>query len=295
MTPSRLVHFIILSLAFGGISPAEEAGPFRVVLMGDSCMITSYLPDEMKHTAVLQQAINQQYGEGKAEVLNWADNGLFIARYLIDGRYDLLRERVGSVDLFIIRFGVNDAKYMTPVEFGVALEQLLKVLIEDYPGAKFILEDGLYVDYPAHSTSDRSRVQFPYWEQTRRIAREREYPLSSLFAASEKSTRNGDWDLRIRRQDKKVITMDASKDFEHVGDIGWFTEIHPNPAGVRLAVELEMQAIKQLYPEGLASVGTKVEKPNRTREDYITLLNFSPDRLIRNLKTNQDKFQKPVQ
>jgi len=274
---------------------AEEAPVSRVVLMGGSSVITSYLPEEHQHTHQLQRAMDQEYGVGRVKVLNWADNGLFIARFLIDGRYDRLRKDVGGVDLFVIRFGTNDAKRMRPKEFGEQLEKLLDLLKDDYPDARIILEDGLYLDYPAHYLSDRNKEQKPYWNQTREIARKRGLPLSALFEASEKATREGNWDLRIRRQDNRVITMDASKDAEHAGDIEWFTDIHPNPAGVQVAVDAEMAAVKGLFPKTMPTGGRKTERPERSADDYVRLLNFAPERLTnKNLRVNPDGFQAPL-
>jgi len=292
----KIIKRFIWCVALGLLPSANASEPpvSRVVLMGGSSVITSYLPEAAKHKNVLQAALDQHYGAGLAQVHNWADNGEYIARYLITGQYDRLRNDVGGVDLFIIRFGTNDAKRMPPKEFGEHLEKLIDLLREDYPDAKVILEDGLYLDYPAHYDHDRNKKQKPYWDQTREIARKRGLPLSALFEASEKATREGNWDLRIRRQEKNVITLDASKDSEHPGDVKWFTDIHPNPAGVRIAVESEMTAIKALYTGALPSGGRKLER-KRTPSDYIALLNFAPERLAKKAISNPDRFQKPVQ
>lgn len=274
---------------------SAEPTPCRVVLMGGSSVLTSYLPEESKHVKILQQALDEQYGPHRAEVLNWADNGLFIAKYLITGQYDRVRADVDGVDLFIIRFGTNDAKRMPPKEFGAHLRKLLDLLQTDYPDAKFLLEDGIYLDFPVHYTFDRNKKQAPYWDQTRQIAAERGIAMSNLFAESERVTREGQWDLRIRRQDNRKITLDNSKDAEHAGDVGWFTDIHPNPTGVRVAVAAEMAAIRKLFPNTLPTGGRKNATPPRTMQAYIDLLEFTPDRLQKPTKAaNPDGLQNSV-
>jgi lysophospholipase L1-like esterase len=267
----------------------------RVVLMGGSSVFTGYLPQEFKHTHILQEALDRHYGAGRAEVLNWADNGLFIARYLLSGQYDRLRHPVDGVDLFIIRFGTNDAKRLSPKEFGGHLRKLLDLLGEDYPDARFILEDGIYVDFPNHYRFDRNQSLAPYWEQTHTVAAERGLAVSRFFEASEKATKAGQWDLRIRRHRDGSITLDDSKDAEHVGDVDWFTDIHPNPLGVRVAVDAEMAAVKELFPDALPTGGRKSAPLPRTPEFYSAFLGFAPEDLDKPARVNPDGFQTSVQ
>lgn len=270
---------------------AETPPPSRIVLLGDSTYITSYLPGNVSHTAQLQEALDRRYGAGRAEVVNWADNGEYIARFLLTGKYDRLRAKAGGVDVFLMRYGVNDAKRLTPEEFGEHVKRFIEILQKDYPDAKFVLEDGIYVDSPAHYQGERNRKEAPYWEQTRRIAGERGFPLSAFFERSKAETLAGNWDLRIRRQIDGVVVMDASKDGEHAGDAFWFTDIHPNAEGVRVAVAAEMAVIEEQFPEKLPTGGRKAATVERTKEEYASLLNFSPDRLATRAKNNPDKLQ----
>lgn len=52
--------------------------------------------------------------------------------------------------------------------------------------------------------------------------------------------------MRIRFTDRKteLFVIDACQDDAHVGDVKWFTDIHPNSAGVKLAVETEVAVIQ---------------------------------------------------
>lgn len=286
--------FGLLFLVLLGFTDLKAEGVSQVVLLGGSSVFTSYLPDDLKHDAVLQRALDQRYGAGRAEVHNWADNGEFIARFLITGKYEAFRAKAAGVDVFIVRFGTNDAKRTTPVEFGEHLRKLLDLLRQDFPDARFVLEDGLYLDYPSHYTRDRNKEQQPYWAQTRLVAHERNLPFSSLFDLSEKTTKAGLWDLRIRSQRNKVITFDDSKDAEHAGDIEWFTDIHPNPAGVKVAVDAEMVALETVFPESLPAGGRKIERPEKGADAYATLLNFEATRLKKQPTTNPDGLQKPL-
>jgi len=288
-----ILSLTVLFLLFQ--SSLWAAPPSRVVLLGGSSVLTSYLPEESTETATLQRALDARYGEGAAVVENWADNGEFIARFLLSGKYEKFRTKSEGVDVFIIRFGTNDAKRMLPKEFGQQLEKLLDLLHADFPEAKFILGDGLYLDFPDHYTKDRNLEQQPFWEQTRAVAQNRKIPLMPLFEASKKETLNGNWDLRIRSQRDKTITLDASKDAEFPGDVDWFTDIHPNAAGVKVAVDTEMAVLKSSFPKNLPKGGTKAERPAKHTEDYVRILNFDPERLKKRLMVNPDSFQLPVQ
>lgn len=139
---------------------------------------------------------------------------------------------------------------------------------------KIFLGDGLYLDFPHHYTSDRNRKLTPYWEKIHAVARRRPLPLVPLFAASKNETLCGNWDLRIRSQRDKTVPVDASKDFERVGDVDWFTDIHPNPRGVLVAVETEMSILKVLFPKDLPRGGTKTVRSGKNSDDYIRLLQF---------------------
>jgi len=269
--------------------------PSRIVLLAGSSVCNTYLPEEQRHHRVLQKALEAHYGEGTAEVRNWADNGEYIARFLLRGTYERLRKETPGADLFILRYALNDAKRMGPEEFGRHNERLIDLLGEDFPGARFIMETGLYLDYPAHYRNDRNQQINPYWEEARAVARRRGFPLNDLYKASEAATRQGRWDLRIRNQRVKPVVVDASRDAEFGPDPDWFTDVHPNPDGVRLAVETQVALLTELFPKALPSGGQKADRPERPVEEYCALLDYSLERLEQPPIHNPDQYQAPAE
>lgn len=80
------VHLIFLNLFFMLSSSLQADPPSRVVLLGGSSVLTNYLPETFTETATLQGTLDFVYGKGTSIVENWADNGEFIARFLISGK-----------------------------------------------------------------------------------------------------------------------------------------------------------------------------------------------------------------
>ncbi len=266
--------------------------PSRIVLLAASSVLNSYLPAEQRQDHVLATALDATYGPGKAEVHNWSDNGEYIARFLLNGTYERFRESSPGVDLFIIRYALNDAKRMKAEEFLDHNEKLIALLKEDFPQAAYIMETGFYVDYPAHYPYDRNAETQPYWEASRTIAQRHGFPLNDLYLASKEATLQGRWDLRIRSQKVKPLVVDASKDHEHVGEMEWFSDIHPNPNGICLAVETQITLLKELYPQALPTGGGKRERPARSGQEYSDYLGFPFERRDILISHPRDGFQK---
>jgi acyl-CoA thioesterase-1 len=74
----------------------------------------------------------------------------------------------------------------------------------------------------------RNQYPRPHYEETRRLAKARGFGLADICERIKAETEAGNWDLRVRRDDK----LDASRDAEHVGDTGWFGNIHPDLRGL---------------------------------------------------------------
>ncbi len=274
---------LILALCFSTLGTpllAEGPPPSRVVLLGDSTVITSYLPAPQRHAAVLQKKLDEQYGAGAAEVINWADNGDFIGRFLLNGTYEKERQATPGADVFLIRYGINDEKRYSPQEFGGQLRKLIDLLHADYPKAHFILQSGVYAD-PEHFTADRNRFLNPYWEQARQVAQERGLPFCDVNLAMKEATAAGNWDLRIRRSGERgVYVLDASQDAAHVADgKSWFTNIHPNAEGVRVSVLAEARTLGEVFPQKLPTGGPATARAPRPGSDYEALLGITRDTL----------------
>lgn len=290
-------YLIFLFLAFSGIGKAAE-NVVRVGLFGDSTLATSYLPKESRPDRALRDELKKRYPDQRCEVYNFALNGEFIARYLLSGKYDQARTRLGerSLDAIVVRFGINDQKYVDEAEFARQLNVFVDLLKTDFPGAAIILETGPFVDFPAHYHYDREAVLSPYWEKTRQIAEQQGLQVSDYHRASKAATAAGNWDLRIRLTDSKNegFVIDASRDSEHTGDPKWFSDIHPNSPGIQLAAVTQAQILKDIFPDQIPSGKPGADFQARTTEDYARMLDFSPDRLARPRKVAPvDRLQTP--
>lgn len=285
------------------ISPASAQNLTRVALFGGSSSATTYLADADKHQSVLQRELIAAYPGQAIEVFNFADNGEFIGRYLTTGTYEKHRESMQGkgLDLAILRFGINDSKRFKTDEFAEQLKTFIKTLSADFPGVAVIIENGFYIDYPAHYSSDRNKALNPYWAVSKAVAEQLQLPFSDLYAFSEKETKAGNWDLRIRSQSttaypkkKERFLFDASLDAEYGHDPKWFTDVHPNPNGVRVAVKAEVGLIRTLFPEKLPSGHRIADTPPRSNDEFIALLNCPPERLVLRSKKNPDQLQSPT-
>lgn len=273
--PLIVIHAIVALLWISG-AEAKEVG---IVLMGGSSVRTSYFPAEDQHHRQLQAALSKAAPGEKFKVVNWADNGEFVARYLLRGRYDRQRQSGFIPKLAILRFGVNDQKYSTREEVAHHVSVLGDLLIHDFPGITIALETGLYVDFPAHYHYDRESILKPYWEAMRELAAERGWIFIDTHAVSKKETEAGNWDQRIRLTDRKSepYVFDNRLDPERASDTKWFSDIHPNYEGVRIAIATEVPAILSWLKNPKPSQPTSLTIPEE--RDYTTLLNFAPERL----------------
>lgn len=260
-----------------GWSSEPRTDRTRLLLLGDSTVITSYLPEEEQ----FHRALGRELGvlNRDVEICNAADNGEFIARYLFSGAYERMLAIQPGADIVVVRFGVNDEKRMDATEFGGQLDNFLGLLNEDFPGATLILETGIYID-PKHYTSDRNTTLVPYWQKTRDIAARRGLPLSDVYAAMEDATRSGNWDLRIRGNVAgSHRVLDASQDTGRDNDMAWFTDIHPNAAGTRVAAWTLAQCLSGAFPDGLPTGQRRKERLPKIMQDYSAYLAFPPERL----------------
>lgn len=274
-SPSPVALILSLALAFG--CRAEEPAPTRILLLGDSTVITSYLADEARPQSLLKNSLLNVDTPG--EVINAADNGEFIARYLLSGAYEHMRASTPGADIIVIRFGANDEKRVSPEEFSEQLKILISLLQEDFPGSCIILETGVYMD-PKHYSFDRNKTLLPYWEKTREIAEAHHLPCSDVYAAMERATLAGNWDLRIRKTGKNESrVIDASLDDTKATNLAWFSDIHPNTEGVRVSAEELTSCIARTFPDKLPSGNRARERSAKSAEEYTKLLNFTPDRL----------------
>lgn len=251
----------------------------RVVLFGGSDVITSYLPEHERYHNVLEGQLQASFPKERFEVINAGDNGEFIARYLISGAYEKMRSQVPGADIVVVRFGGNDEKRVNQNEFRNHLEIFLDLLKTDFPDAIQVLETSIYMD-PKHYHFDRNQTLIGYWQQTRDVAKERTLECNDVYAMMEKETLRGNWDLRIRNAPKgQKRVLDASQDTGKENDLKWFSDIHPNAKGVRLAADSLIKTLVRAIPNEWPNGGRKTQRDEPASAYYVSLLSFGPERL----------------
>lgn len=268
------------------------AAVVQIGLFGDSTVATTYLPEGAKHHEVLEQELRRTYPGQEIKVSNFADNGEFIARYLLRGAYETHRASLSGLDVAIIRFGANDAKRMGTAEYLRHLEKFIALLKTDFPGVQIVLETGMYLDYPAHHSSDRNKDLNPFWQVSRNLAAADGYPLVDYYEAVKTEAAAGNWDVRIRsRAPGTPFVMDSSQDAGKEDDPKWFTDIHPNPEGARIAVREEVRVLMKLFPDALPSGERALAREAHDADFYAESFGFSLDRMNKKPSVAQDQLQ----
>lgn len=256
----------------------------RVVLFGGSSLATTYVPEETKHRTLLEQRLREEYPHQQVEVVNHADNGEFFARYLISGKYERHRPVLEGVDIAVLRFGANDEKRMEVEEYRRHFRSFMDLLRQDFPGVSFVLQTLIYLDYPNHYFYDRNLELEPYSEVSRQIAAQEGHLLSDFYAVCKRETDRGNWDIRARQG----LILDNSQDAGKENKVEWFSDIHPNPKGIRLAVEEDIRVIKQRYPQDLPVGQKAVKRESNSPEHYEQMLQFPAERITVLRKPNPE-------
>jgi lysophospholipase L1-like esterase len=255
-----------LTLASNACQAESRLRGGRILLLGDSLFDCHEGENRIEHR--MQEKLTALRRGVKWEVVNLARGGMWIgpadatdvrgvAEPLFatetSGWYFEARKRCPKADVVVVEFSGNDGKVYSPEVFGQKLSALCDRVAKDYPGAKIVLATGMYLD-PKHSAGyyqDVSRVEgfrmgesrnkylHPYFEQTRRIAKQRGYALADLCARIKAETEAGNWDLRIRADE----SLDASKDAERPNDMHWFDNIHPNYHGLDVMADAVAKTI----------------------------------------------------
>jgi lysophospholipase L1-like esterase len=260
----------------------------RIVLFGGSSLATTYVPDEHTHRTLLEQGLRAVYPEQNIEVVNNAYNGELVARYLIKGTYERDRALLKGADIAVLRFGANDQKRIHVEEFRDHMTKFVQLLRQDFPGLHIVFQTLIYLDYPEHMYYDRNQELEPFSQVSRDLAREFGYSLSDFFEVGKRETAKGNWDYRIRRN-KDGIILDNSQDAGNESP-RWFSDIHPNLAGIRMAVEEDIRVLKERFPAQLPTGQKAVSRPAKSAEEYEQLLNFPADRLNILLHPNQEQI-----
>jgi acyl-CoA thioesterase-1 len=221
----------------------------HIMMIGDCTLATSYMPTPYRNECVLLAKLRAAYPNDECSVTNEGLDGESVAQFL--KRYDRVFRRHATPDYLMVRYGVNDRRAYGPDGFRDQLHQLCNRLRADFPYARLLLETGIYVDYPTHYEWDRNRVLEPIYNVVREAGQIYHAPIVDVYERMRRETALGNWDLRVRGYgvvDDDVPVLGPGQDHLHAGDVRWWTNIHPNPAGMSVIADEEVRVFKQHWP-----------------------------------------------
>lgn len=227
------------------------------MLIGDCTLATSYLPQRLKNETALAELLAERYPDD-CTVVNEGLDGETVAQFL--KRYDRTFRRNAPPDYIFVRYGVNDRKAYGADGFRERMVELCDRLRSDYPHARLLLETGMYVDYPAHYEFDRNPLLQPIYDVVRELGQRYGVPVVDIYERMRRETEQGNWDLRVRGYgvvDDEIPVLGPGQDHLHAGDVRWWTNIHPNPVGIRVIADEEVRVLQQHWPATLALPATE--------------------------------------
>ncbi len=232
----------------------------HIMMIGDCTLATSYMPPPYRNERMLLGKLRAAYSNDECFITNEGLDGENVAQFL--KRYDRVFRRHAPPDYIVVRYGVNDRRAYGPDGFQEQLNLLCARLHTDFPHARLLLETGIYVDYPTHYEWDRNRVLEPIYDVVRETAQRYNVPVVDVYERMRRETTMGNWDLRVRGYgvvDDDMPILGPAQDHLHTGDVRWWTNIHPNPAGMAMIADEELRVFKQHWPDTL-----RFEAPQRS-------------------------------
>jgi acyl-CoA thioesterase-1 len=209
---------------------------------------------------MLLAKLQAAYPDDECSITNEGLDGESVAQFL--NRYDRVFRRYAPPNYIVVRYGVNDRRAYGPDGFRDQLHRLCGRLRTDFPDARLLLETGIYVDYPTHYEWDRNRVLEPIYIVVHDTAQRYGAPVIDIYERMRRETAMGNWDLRVRGYgvvDDDMPVLGPGQDHLHTSDVRWWTNIHPNPAGIAVIADEELRVFKQHWPTTL-----QIEAPQRS-------------------------------
>ena len=233
--------------------PEEKVvvAPVQILMLGDCTLASSYLPAQFKNETRLAAALARRYPNQSFTVVNEGLDGESLGGLM--RRYHRTMARHPAPDYVFIRYGVNDRRRYGVEGFRVRLQDLCARIASDYPEAHILLETGIYVDYPSHYEWDRNAVLQPVYEVIRELGRSLGFPVVDIYERMKRETEQGNWDLRVRGYGiaDEMAVLGAGQDHLHGDDVRWFTNIHPNPAGMAVIADEEARVFAAHWPHNI--------------------------------------------
>ena len=136
--------------------------------------------------------------------------------------------------------------------FRKRIEALAGLLEERYPGAVLVMCTSMYLDphhaapyhienpqSPGFHDGDLRNVYLePYNREIRELTAARGYRLADTYRRLAAETARGNWDLRLRADE-----ADPKDDPQHVGDMRWYDNVHPNDRGTEVIAAGVVEAL----------------------------------------------------
>jgi len=210
------------ALIAAALALSVHAGEETVIVhLGDSITSTIYLEEHEKIAAVLQKRLEKAYPGRAFRNVNLGLDGEWVEAFL-KNRYDrVLRKRVARADIFVIRYGTNDAqKGKNPPAFTKDLETLVGRLKKDYPGCTIILGTGPHI---ARLPWCNKHQYGPNWQAIRDLGRKAALAVADVYKAFEAEHADG----------RTVL-----------GRGGNPKDMHPNARGVEVTADVLMKVLK---------------------------------------------------
>ena len=222
--------------------PARPEPERRILLLGDSNVITSYLDPAVRVEACLQALLAATVPGLLIEVENGGRSGESFQTLLEQKRYERDVLTLGCVDIAFLRYGANDRKIYGAAEFARLQREVIRRLRADFPGIRIVLETGTFLDYPAHYNTDVNAAMAPYHEATRALAPEADAVLD-VYELMKRATAGGNWDLRYRSHPQWKLILDGRFDAEHNFAPDYYSNPHHTPPCNRLIARAEHDLI----------------------------------------------------
>jgi lysophospholipase L1-like esterase len=235
-----------------------------ILLIGDS--IFDCHEGDKRIEFVMQRLLRQVKPDTRWTIFNEAHGGEYIGPKVgnplgvsqplftteTTGRFFDIVNRHPHVEAVVINYAANDSKVYPPATFRKRLEALAGLLEKKYPSAVLVMCTSMYLDphhaapyhmenpqAPGFHDGDLRNVYLePYNREIRELTAARGYRLADTYRRLVSETAKGNWDLRMRADE-----ADPKDDPQHVGDMRWYDNIHPNYRGTEVIAAGVVEAL----------------------------------------------------
>jgi lysophospholipase L1-like esterase len=122
------------------LEPWKDDSEVTVLVFGDSTDMVCYLPHEHRLTKRLEMLLRDRFDAHRIDVHGLAEGGETLLRVIDTGRFERELRVFPSVEIVMIRYGLNDInKGVDPKTFGELLYKARDIVAKVHPKAKIVL------------------------------------------------------------------------------------------------------------------------------------------------------------